>query len=113
MVGYIRRNVLVPVPRVKSLQELQQHMDEKCRQYQNKHLRYHARPVLAIDLPIPLLPPLIKATLFFTAHHLTVAEINFYISFFKDLFCYVDGVNHPWKSCKWRAVHNSLHYLFG
>lgn len=45
LVGYIRRNVLVPVPRVDSMAELQQQFDKRCLKYQDKHLRYHDRPV--------------------------------------------------------------------
>lgn len=45
LVGYIRRNVLVPVPRVNSFVELQGELDKRCRQYQDKHLHYHPAPV--------------------------------------------------------------------
>ncbi|MBO8128001.1 MAG: IS21 family transposase [Peptococcaceae bacterium] len=41
LVGYIRRNVLVPVPRVNDFAELQPLLDERCRRYQKKQLRYH------------------------------------------------------------------------
>lgn len=41
LVGYIRRNVLVPVPRVSSLAELQALLNERCRRYQEKQLPYH------------------------------------------------------------------------
>lgn len=45
LVGYIRRNVMVPVPRVESMEELQGELDEMCLRYQDKHLRYHPLPV--------------------------------------------------------------------
>lgn len=52
LVGYIRRNVLVPVPRVNDFTELQQLLDQRCRRYQEKQLRYHQAKIkdaLAIE----------------------------------------------------------------
>lgn len=52
LVGYIRRNVLVPVPRVNDFAELQPLLDERCRRYQEKQLRYHQSKIkeaLAIE----------------------------------------------------------------
>lgn len=39
LVGYCRRNFLVPIPNVGSLEELNQHLEEKCLTYHNHHIR--------------------------------------------------------------------------
>lgn len=45
LVGYIRRNVIVPVPKVVSIEELQEKLNQRCRHYQNKRLQYRATTV--------------------------------------------------------------------
>lgn len=39
LVGYIRRNVCVPIPKVQAVDELNQMLEEKCRQYQSHTIR--------------------------------------------------------------------------
>jgi len=59
LVGYIRRNVLVPVPRISNMEELQQQLDIRCRQYQNKQLQYQNHSVKeALAVGIPQFTPL-------------------------------------------------------
>jgi transposase len=45
LVGYIRRNVLVPLPRVKSWDELQAALEERCRQYSSHRISGREAPV--------------------------------------------------------------------
>lgn len=45
LVGYIRRNTCVPVPRVNSMDELNDLLEEKCRKYLSHHIQWKPRPV--------------------------------------------------------------------
>lgn len=45
LVGYIRRNTCVPVPRVNSMDELNAMLEEKCRKYLYHHIQGKPRPV--------------------------------------------------------------------
>lgn len=45
LVGYMRRNVCVPVPRVKDIDELNIMLSEKCKQYMNHHIYGKEAPV--------------------------------------------------------------------
>jgi transposase len=63
LVGYARRNFLVPVPRVESFAALNAHLEARCRERQDARLRGHAESVgerLARDraamLPLPAAP---------------------------------------------------------
>jgi transposase len=63
LVGYARRNFLVPVPRVESLAALNAHLEARCRERQGARLRGHAETIgerLARDrtalLPLPVAP---------------------------------------------------------
>jgi transposase len=63
LVGYARRNFLVPVPRVESLAALNAHLEARCRERQGARLRGHDETIgerLARDrealLPLPAAP---------------------------------------------------------
>ncbi len=63
LVGYARRNFLVPVPRVESLAALNAHLEARCRERQGARLRGHEESIgerLARDraalLPLPAAP---------------------------------------------------------
>jgi transposase len=63
LVGYARRNFLVPVPRVESFDVLNAHLEARCRERQGARLRGHAESIgerLARDraalLPLPAAP---------------------------------------------------------
>src|SRR5215207_3997099 len=63
LVGYARRNFLVPVPRVESLAALNAHLEARCRERQGARLRGHDESIgerLARDraamLPLPAAP---------------------------------------------------------
>lgn len=45
LVGYIRRNIFVPVPNVNAIEELQPELDKRCLKYQDKHLQYRPTTV--------------------------------------------------------------------
>jgi hypothetical protein len=63
LVGYARRNFLVPVPQVESLTALNSHLETRCRERQNARLRGHEETIgerltrdLAAMLPLPSTP---------------------------------------------------------
>jgi transposase len=63
LVGYARRNFLVPVPQVESLAALNSHLETRCRERQNARLRGHEETIgerlardLAAMLPLPAAP---------------------------------------------------------
>src|SRR5215207_7250165 len=63
LVGYARRNFLVPVPRVEGFDVLNAHLEARCRERQGARLRGHAESIgerLARDraalLPLPAVP---------------------------------------------------------
>ena len=63
LVGYARRNFLVPVPRVESFAALNSHLEARCRERQGARLRGHEETIgerLARDLeamlPLPAVP---------------------------------------------------------
>lgn len=63
LVGYARRNSLVPVPQVESLAALNSHLETRCRERRNARLRGHEEtigerlaPDLAAMLPLPSAP---------------------------------------------------------
>jgi transposase len=63
LVGYARRNFLVPVPQVESLTALNHHLETRCRERQSARLRGHEETIgerLARDLeamlPLPAVP---------------------------------------------------------
>jgi transposase len=63
LVGYVRRNFLVPIPRVNSWDELNAHLEEQCRKRRERRLRGHTETIgerferdrLAL-LPLPAAP---------------------------------------------------------
>ena len=61
LVGYARRNFLVPVPRVGSWEELNAHLEEQCRKRRERRLRGHEETIAerferdrAALLPLPI-----------------------------------------------------------
>ena len=63
LVGYARRNFLVPVPRVHSWEELNAHLEAECRKRRERRLRGHAETIgerfqrdRAAMLPLPTTP---------------------------------------------------------
>jgi transposase len=63
LVGYARRNFLVPVPQFESLAALNNHLETRCRERQNARLRGHEETIgerlardLAAMLPLPAAP---------------------------------------------------------
>ena len=63
LVGYARRNFMVPVPRVASWEELNRHLEAGCRQRQQRRLRGHTETIAerferdrAAMLPLPAAP---------------------------------------------------------
>jgi transposase len=63
LVGYARRNFLVPVPQVESLTALNSHLERRCRERQDARLRGHEETIgerlardLAAMLPLPSTP---------------------------------------------------------
>jgi transposase len=50
LVGYARRNFLVPVPRVESLTALNHHLETRCRERQSARLRGHEEHILACQM---------------------------------------------------------------
>jgi transposase len=63
LVGYARRNFLVPVPQVESLTALNSHLETRCRERQHARLRGHEESIgerltrdLAAMLPLPSTP---------------------------------------------------------
>jgi transposase len=63
LVGYVRRNFMVPIPRVNSWNELNAHLEEQCRKRRERRLRGHTETIgerferdrLAL-LPLPASP---------------------------------------------------------
>jgi hypothetical protein len=63
LVGYVRRNFMVPIPRVNSWDELNAHLEEECRKRRQRRLRGHTETIgerferdrLAL-LPLPASP---------------------------------------------------------
>lgn len=59
LVGWMRRNILVPVPRVESLEELNTMILERCRTYGEHHIRDKQAPVgVMLQNERPLFTPL-------------------------------------------------------
>src|SRR5713101_7246008 len=63
LVGYARRNFMVPVPRVSSWEELNAHLEEQCRKRRERRLRGHTETIgerferdHAAMLPPPVAP---------------------------------------------------------
>ena len=63
LVGYARRNFMVPIPRVSSWQELNAHLEEQCRKRRERRLRGHTETIgerferdRAALLPLPAAP---------------------------------------------------------
>lgn len=63
LVGYARRNFLVPIPRVNSWEELNAHLESECRKRRERRLRGHAETIgersardHAAMLPLPVAP---------------------------------------------------------
>ena len=63
LVGYARRNFLVPVPRVNSWEELNAHLEAECRKRRERRLRGHSETIgerferdRAAMLPLPAAP---------------------------------------------------------
>jgi transposase len=63
LVGYVRRNFLVPIPRVNSWDELNAHLEEDCRKRRQRRLRGHQETIgerferdRAVLLPLPASP---------------------------------------------------------
>ena len=60
LVGFARRNFLVPVPRVESFNALNAHLEQKCLERMDAKLRGHAETIgqrMERDLEALLLPP--------------------------------------------------------
>ena len=63
MVGYVRRNFLVPVPSYESFEALNAHLEEKCLERMDAHLRGHTETIgqrmerdLDALMPLPVVP---------------------------------------------------------
>jgi transposase len=63
LVGYARRNFMVPIPRVSSWQELNAHLEQQCRKRRERRLRGHSETIgerferdHAALLPLPAAP---------------------------------------------------------
>jgi len=63
LVGYARRNFMVPIPRVSSWEELNAHLEEQCRKRRERRLRGHSETIgerferdRAAMLPLPAAP---------------------------------------------------------
>ena len=63
MVGYVRRNFLVPVPRMESFEALNAHLEERCLERMDARLRGHDETIgqrmerdLEALLPLPAVP---------------------------------------------------------
>jgi transposase len=63
LVGYARRNFMVPIPRVSSWEELNAHMEQQCRKRRERRLRGHTETIgerferdRAALLPLPAAP---------------------------------------------------------
>jgi transposase len=63
LVGYARRNFMVPIPRVSSWQELNAHLEQQCRKRRERRLRGHSERIgerferdRAALLPLPAAP---------------------------------------------------------
>jgi transposase len=63
LVGYARRNFMVPIPRVSSWQELNAHLEQQCRKRRERRLRGHTETIgerferdRAALLPLPAAP---------------------------------------------------------
>jgi transposase len=63
LVGYARRNFMVPIPRASSWQELNTHLEQQCRKRRERRLRGHAETIgerferdRAALLPLPAAP---------------------------------------------------------
>jgi transposase len=63
LVGYARRNFMVPIPRVASWQELNAHLEQQCRKRRERRLRGHSETIgerferdRAALLPLPAAP---------------------------------------------------------
>jgi transposase len=63
LVGYVRRNFMVPIPRVNSWDELNAHLEEDCRKRRERRLRGHQETIgerferdRAVLLPLPASP---------------------------------------------------------
>ena len=63
LIGFMRRNFLVPIPRVESLEALNAHLETRCRERQAAKLRRHEETIAermerdrAIFLPLPVPP---------------------------------------------------------
>ncbi len=63
LVGYARRNFMVPIPRVSSWQELNAHLEQQCRKRRERRLRGHSETIgerferdRAALLPLPAAP---------------------------------------------------------
>lgn len=63
LVGYARRNFMVPIPRVSSWEELNAHLEEQCRKRRERRLRGHSETIgerferdRAAMLPLPATP---------------------------------------------------------
>ena len=50
LVGYARRNFLVPVPRVESLAALNAQLEARCRERQGARLRGHEETIATVQL---------------------------------------------------------------
>jgi hypothetical protein len=47
LVGYVRRNFLVPIPRVNSWDELNAHLEVECRKRRERRLRGHQETIIS------------------------------------------------------------------
>ena len=63
LVGYVRRNFMVPIPRVNSWDELNAHLEAECRKRRERRLRGHSETIgerferdRARMLPLPATP---------------------------------------------------------
>lgn len=63
LVGYARRNFMVPIPRFNSLEELNAHLEQECRKRRERRLRGHTETIgerferdRAALLPLPAAP---------------------------------------------------------
>jgi hypothetical protein len=63
LVGYARRNFMVPIPRVSGWEELNAHLEQQCRKRRERRLRGHTETIgerferdRAALLPLPAAP---------------------------------------------------------
>jgi transposase len=60
LVGYARRNFMVPIPRVKSWDELNAHLDADCRKRRKRRLRGYSCRTPFFEDPVHLREKLCK-----------------------------------------------------